>query len=144
MCGNALYCGNTTEIKTLFCQNITALFCDNITALLCRKIRNITKIIQIYITEKSQVNWLFYWLKGAIKMTDAARWNLQHGVPENRNFEHTTYTAESALDNYVLARVKANRLILDKKNYDEMVAAAAEDIAKAAEKELDKLLKDFK
>ena len=52
MCGNALYCGNTTEIKTLFCHNITALFCDNITALLYRKIRNNTKIIQIYITER--------------------------------------------------------------------------------------------
>lgn len=52
MCGNALYCGNTTEIKAIFCHNITALFCDNITALLCRKIRNITKIIQIYITER--------------------------------------------------------------------------------------------
>ena len=75
------------------------------------------------------------------KLRRAVTW---HGVPENRNYEHTTYTAESALDNYVLARVKANRLILDKKNYDEMVAAAAEDIAKAAEKELDKLLKDFK
>lgn len=77
-------------------------------------------------------------------MTDAARWNLQHGVPENRNFEHTTYTAESALDNYVLARVKANRLILDKKNYDEMVSAAGKDIAKVAEKEIDNLLKNFK
>ena len=44
MCGNALCCGNTTEIKALFCHNITAL--------LCRKIRNITKIIQIYITER--------------------------------------------------------------------------------------------
>ena len=144
MCGNALYCGNTTEIKALFCHNITALFCDNITALLCRKIRNNTKIIQIYITEKSQVNWLFYWLKGVITMTTAARMNLQRGIPEDRRFEHTTYTAESALDRLVLARVEARRLIIDKKNYDEMVAAAAEDIAKAAEKELDKLLKDFK
>ena len=63
---------------------------------------------------------------------------------ENRNFEHTTYTAESALDNYVLARVKANRLILDKKNYDEMVSAAGKDIAKVAEKEIDNLLKNFK
>ena len=52
MCGNPLYCGNTTEIKALYCHNITALFCDNITALLCRKIRNNTRIIQIYITEK--------------------------------------------------------------------------------------------
>ena len=52
MCGNTLCCGNTTEIKALYCHNMTALFCDNITALLCRKIRNITKIIQIYITER--------------------------------------------------------------------------------------------
>ena len=144
MCGNALCCGNTTEIKALFCHNITALFCDNITALLCRKIRNITKIIQIYITEKSQVYWLFSWLKGVIKMTLAARINLQRGIPEDKRFEHTTYNAESALDRLVLARVEARRLIIDKQNYDNMVAAAAEDIAKAAEKELDKLLKDFK
>ena len=77
-------------------------------------------------------------------MTEAARWNLQHGVPENRNYEHTTYTAESELDNWILAREKARRLSIDKQNYDNMVAAAAEDINKAAEKELDKLLKDFK
>ena len=37
-----------------------------------------------------------------------------------------------------------NRLIIDKANYDRVVAAAGKDIAAAAEKELDKLLKDFK
>ena len=77
-------------------------------------------------------------------MTTAARINLQKGIPEDKRFEWTNYTAESALDNWVLARVQARRLIIDKQNYDNMVAAAAEDIAKAAEKELDKLLKDFK
>lgn len=76
-------------------------------------------------------------------MTIAARWNLQHGIPEDRNYEHTTYTAESALDRWILARVKGSRLIIDKQNYDEVVAAAAADIAKAAEKEIDKLLDDF-
>ena len=40
-------------------------------------------------------------------MTTAARINLQRGIPEDRRFEHTTYTAESALDSYVLARVNA-------------------------------------
>ena len=144
MYGNALYCGNTTEIKAIFCHNITALFCDNITALLCRKIRNITKIIQIYITERKANKLAFLLAERSNKDDRRSEMELTTRCPENRNFEHTTYTAESALDNYVLARVKANRLILDKKNYDEMVAAAAEDIAKAAEKELDKLLKDFK
>ena len=43
-------------------------------------------------------------------MTEAARYNLQHGVPENRNYEHTTYIAESALDRYILAKIDARRM----------------------------------
>ena len=77
-------------------------------------------------------------------MTDAARYNLQHGVPENRNYEHTTYIAESALDRYILAKIDARRIIIDKQNYDVMVSAAGKDIAKVAEKEIENLLKNFK
>ena len=78
-------------------------------------------------------------------MTEAALWNLQHGVEENPANEWTNYhNNNSDLDNYVLAKVKMNRLIIDKANYDRVVAAAGKDIAAAAEKELDELLKDFK
>lgn len=75
-------------------------------------------------------------------MTLAARINLQKGIPENTAHEWTNYhNNNSALDNYILAMVDHRRMILDKKNYDNMVKAAAEDIAAAAHKELENLFK---
>ena len=78
-------------------------------------------------------------------MTDAARWNLQHGVEENPAREWTNYhNNNSALDNYILARVQQRRLIIDEANYNNVIDAAGKDIAAAAHKELDKLLKNFR
>ena len=77
-------------------------------------------------------------------MTDAARWNLQHGVEENKMFEHTTYTIESPIDALVLARVRSRRLLLDEANYNKFIHAAGKEIAAAAENEINKMLKDFK
>ena len=77
-------------------------------------------------------------------MTLAARYNLQRGVPENKGFEHTTYTPESEIDRYILAKVDSRRMILDINNYDDYVRSAGEDIAEAAEKEIDKLLDTIK
>lgn len=77
-------------------------------------------------------------------MTDAARWNLQRGIPEDTRYEHTRYNIESDLDAYVLAKVRNRRIILDEANYDKVVNAAGKDIAAAANKELEKLLKNFR
>lgn len=73
-------------------------------------------------------------------MTDAARWNLQHGVPEG-NMPHTRYNIDSELDAYVLAKVSRDRIILDKLNYKKVVEVAGKDIAAAAQKELIKLFR---
>ena len=77
-------------------------------------------------------------------MTDAARWNLQHGIPENKAFEHTDYTAESALDNWILAKMNNRRIILDARNYDNMMRATEEEVKKVAAAAIDDLLKPFK
>lgn len=77
-------------------------------------------------------------------MTDAARWNLRHGVEEDKRFKHTTYNVESPLDALMVERVRKKRLLLDEANYNKFVDEAGKDIAAAAEKEIDKLLKDFK
>ena len=77
-------------------------------------------------------------------MTIAARYNLQRGIPENKQYEHTTYSPESAVDRYIMAKVDSRRMILDIKNYDDYVRSAGEDIAKAAENEIDKLLDTIK
>ena len=79
-------------------------------------------------------------------MTIQARLNLQRGVPENKLFPATDYTSDGSLiDQYILARVQkrdnaGDRIILDAAAYDALVNQAAKDI----EKELDKLLKDWK
>ena len=79
-------------------------------------------------------------------MTIQARLNLQRGIPENKLFPATDYTSDGSLiDQYILARVQkrdnaGNRIILDAAAYDALVNQAAKDI----EKELDKLLKDWK
>lgn len=73
-------------------------------------------------------------------MTDAARYNLQHGVPENRNYEHSTYIAESALDRYILAKIDARRIIIDKQNYDNMIESASNDILKIVTRDLQRFL----
>ena len=77
-------------------------------------------------------------------MTIAARYNLQKDIPEDRRYEHTTYTPESEIDRYILARVDNRRMILDIKNYDDYVRSAGNDIAEAAGKEINKLLDEIK
>ena len=77
-------------------------------------------------------------------MTIAARWNLQHGVPENKTYTHTNYNIESELDAYILAKVQLrnsleNRIILNPAAYNALMDQAAADI----EKKLDDLFKDF-
>lgn len=84
-------------------------------------------------------------------MTDAARWNLQHGVPEDRSQEWTDYTPTSDLDMWILQHMKMRTLaneLQQKRQLQELEKAAAKQLEKELEKkideELDKLLKDFK
>lgn len=69
-------------------------------------------------------------------MTNAARWNLQNGVPENKMYEHTNYTSDgSILDNWILAQMKEREMV--KQYYEQK---EAERLEKSLEKELEKLL----
>ena len=77
-------------------------------------------------------------------MTIQALWNLQHGVPENKLYSGTNYTADSQLDKYVIARVKMRdsiKLIIDEKNQEEYENQVAKNIAKKIDVELSKLFK---
>jgi hypothetical protein len=73
-------------------------------------------------------------------MTVEARYNLQHGVNENYGRAATTYSPTNELDYYILARVKLNRLIIDKSNYSNVVKCAATDIAESVRQELKDLV----
>ena len=88
-------------------------------------------------------------------MTEAARWNLQRGVPEDTRFEHTTYTAEDDFDRLLLQRMKIRRMIdddiqrrnaaaLEKQLEKDLEKQLEQQLEKALDKALDKLLKDFK
>lgn len=99
-------------------------------------------------------------------MTDAARYNMQHGVPEDRRFEHTTYTVENEIDWYAKHLVETREMVeqyhererkkrmemelkkRQEKEEKEMVERMEKQIEKEIEKNLDKilsnLLKDFK
>lgn len=80
-------------------------------------------------------------------MTNAARWNLQNGVPENKMYEHTNYTSDgSFLDNWILAQMKEREMIKRYYEQKEMQAQSkevAEELVKMIDKELDKLLKNL-
>ena len=84
-------------------------------------------------------------------MTEAARWNLQHGVPEDTRFEHTTYTAEDDFDRQLLHRMRIRQMINDDMR-KRQEAALEKQLEKELEKKLeqqlekvlDNLLKDFK
>lgn len=80
-------------------------------------------------------------------MTEAARWNLQHGIPEDKNYEWTNYTPTSALDRLILQRVKfreqynqKQQEIKDQKDLEKQIEKSAHE---AVEKALEDLLKVF-
>lgn len=77
-------------------------------------------------------------------MTEAARINLQKGVPEDKSFPWTNYSPESALDNWILSHMKIREQLMIDREMDATAKAAAAELEKRIEKELDKLLKDFK
>ena len=77
-------------------------------------------------------------------MIEAARINLQKGVPEDKRFPWTNYTPESALDNWILSHMKIQEQLMIDREMDATAKAAAAELEKRIEKELDKLLKDFK
>lgn len=92
-------------------------------------------------------------------MTEAARWNLQHGVPEDKTNEWTDYTPTSELDRWILHHMKMRKMFEEqtekerqrklreqqqKKEMKEFEKAAEKQLEKVLEKELEKLLKDFK
>lgn len=77
-------------------------------------------------------------------MTEAARINLQKGVPEDKRFPWTNYSPESALDNWILSHMKIREQLMIDREMDATAKAAAAELEKRIEKELDKLLKDFK
>lgn len=73
-------------------------------------------------------------------MTEAARWNLQHGVPEDRRYSHTTYNAENDFDRYILHHANIIKMVEEM----ELKKRLEKEIEAQIEKEIDKLLKDFK
>lgn len=77
-------------------------------------------------------------------MTKSALWNLQHGVPEDRKFPHTTYIPENDYEYFIIshvyAREKAN-LYFDKRAQEQAEKELTKRIAKGIVKELDKALK---
>ena len=75
-------------------------------------------------------------------MTIEDRMNIQKDK-ENK-YKATTGNIETALDGYILARVKNRRLILKEAAYEEMVTAAGKDIAAAAADELSNITKRYK
>ena len=75
-------------------------------------------------------------------MTIADRINIQKG--KEGKYKATTGNIETALDGYILARVKNRRLILKEAAYEEMVTAASKDIAAAAADELSNITKKYK
>ena len=77
-------------------------------------------------------------------MTTEARYNLQRGIPEDRTYKWTDYTPESPLDYWILSRMKIREQIMTDRKLDEAAQAAAAELEKRIEKELEKLLKDFK
>ena len=76
-------------------------------------------------------------------MIEAARWNLQHGVKEDLRHLYTTYTPDNALDLYVLNMVKNREKVNAMRQQKEFEKAAAAELEKVLQQELDKLLKDF-
>jgi len=76
-------------------------------------------------------------------MTNAARWNLQMGVPENKMYEHTNYTSDgSALDNWILAQMRVREIAkqhYEQKEAEKLEKNLEEELAKMLEKELGKL-----
>lgn len=80
-------------------------------------------------------------------MTVAARYNLQRGVPENKMYEHTNYTSDgSALDNWLLAKMRMREMVkqyYEKKEMQAQSKEVAEELVKMIDKELDKLLKNL-
>lgn len=75
-------------------------------------------------------------------MTIEDRMNIQKG--KESKYKATTGNIETALDGYILARVKNRRLILKEAAYEEMVTAASKDIAAAAADELANITKKYK
>ena len=79
-------------------------------------------------------------------MTIQARWNIQHGIIENRDYEWTNYSVEDEIDSYILAKIEirnkygnSNRIILDESAYDTII----NNVEKNIEKAIDDLLKGF-
>ena len=77
-------------------------------------------------------------------MTEAARWNFQHGVPENKAYPWTDYTPEDDFDRWLVQRKtildRAEQQLLQK----QLEEQAAAELEKVLNKELEKLLKGFK
>lgn len=80
-------------------------------------------------------------------MTEAARWNLQHGVPEDKNYEWTDYTPTSDLDRLILHDVKMRNLFNQRQQEIQAQKDLEKDIEKKIYKTIDQalgdLLKDF-
>lgn len=74
-------------------------------------------------------------------MNEVALWNLQHDIPEDRRYNYTTYIVESPLDSLVLLKVRNRKFLFDKANYDKFIDNAKKEIAAAAKKEIEYLVK---
>ena len=80
-------------------------------------------------------------------MTEAARWNLQHGVPEDKSYKWTDYTPTSDLDRWILHHVKMRNLFNQRQQEIQAQKDLEKDIEKKIYKTIDQalgdLLKDF-
>ncbi len=68
-------------------------------------------------------------------MNIQARWNFQRGVPENRSNPATTYTIESSIDSWIMARNKSKHYFFAKE-IEEQEEQIANDIIRKIESTL--------
>lgn len=76
-------------------------------------------------------------------MNIQARWNLQHGIPENKSNECTNYTIESPLDSYIYYRMRYKNDFESRKENEQQEKAVQEYIKEILDSELEKCLKSL-
>ena len=76
-------------------------------------------------------------------MTEAARWNLQHGVPEDKSYEWTDYTPTSDLDRWILSRIKMRKKFDQRQQEIQFQKELEKEIEDKVYKTIDQALADL-
>lgn len=76
-------------------------------------------------------------------MTDAARWNLQHGVPEDKRYEWTDYTPTSDLDRWILSHIEMRKKFNQKQQEIQFQKDLEKEIEDKVYKTIDQALEDL-